>query len=324
MFWHFASVLVLSAAGGAAVAQAQSSGSYPSRPVRIVVPQSPGASTDLTARLLAQKLSPVLGQSVIVDNRPGAGSLVGTEVVAKATPDGHTLLVVASSLTLNPVLRKNLGYDPVSDFAPITQVSSFANMITVHPTVPVKTVQDLIALAKSKPGSLNYASSGNGTPYHMAGELFKSMAGVDLVHIPHKGSDQARAAVLGGQVQMMFDGVPTMAASARAGKVKALATSGAKRSAVTPDVPTLSEAGVPGYESGIWLGLMAPAKTPRPVLEKLNMEVNKLLNSAEVRDNWGKQGTMTMGMSIEQFEKFLREEIVKWAKVVKISGAKAD
>jgi tripartite-type tricarboxylate transporter receptor subunit TctC len=197
-------------------------------------------------------------------------------------------------------------------------------MMVVPPTVPAATLKEFIALAKSKPGALNYASSGNGTPYHMAGELFKSMAGVDIVHVPHKGSDQARAAVLGGQVQMMFDAVPTMAAQARGGKVKALATSGAKRSPVTPDVPTLSEAGVPGYESGIWLGLMAPAKTPRPVLEKLNAEVNKLLNSAEVKDNWGKQGTTTMGMSIEQFDKFLREEIVKWAKVVKISGAKAD
>jgi tripartite-type tricarboxylate transporter receptor subunit TctC len=190
--------------------------------------------------------------------------------------------------------------------------------------VPANTVQEFIALAKSKPGSLNYASSGNGTPYHLAGELFKAMAGVDLVHIPHKGSDQARASVLGGQVQMMFDAVPTMVASAAGGKVKALATTGAKRSPVTPNIPTVAEAGVPGYESGIWLGLMAPAKTPRPVLEKLNAEVNKVINSPETKATWLKQGTVGMGMSIEQFDKFLREEIVKWAKVVKVSGAKAD
>jgi tripartite-type tricarboxylate transporter receptor subunit TctC len=188
----------------------------------------------------------------------------------------------------------------------------------------VSTVKEFIALAKSKPGALNYASSGNGTPYHMAGELLKSMAGVDLVHIPHKGSDQARASILGGQVQMMFDAVPTMAANAKAGKVTALATSGNKRSPVTPDVPTLAEAGVAGYESGIWLGLMAPAKTPRPVLERLNGEVNKIISSQEVKDAWLKQGTIAMGMSIEQFDKFLREEIVKWRKVVQVSGAKAD
>jgi len=190
--------------------------------------------------------------------------------------------------------------------------------------VPANNLKEFIALAKAKPGALNYASSGNGTPYHMAGELFKAMAGVDLVHIPHKGSDQARASVLGGQVQMMFDAVPTMAASAAGGKVKALATSGSKRSPVTPNIPTVAEAGVPGYESGIWLGMMAPAKTPRPVLERLNAEVNKIINSPETREVWLKQGTIAMGMSIEQFDKFLREEIVKWAKVVKVSGAKAD
>jgi tripartite-type tricarboxylate transporter receptor subunit TctC len=196
--------------------------------------------------------------------------------------------------------------------------------MVVPTSVPANTVKEFIALAKSKPGALNYASSGNGTPYHMAGELFKAMAGVDIVHIPHKGSDQARAAVLGGQVQMMFDAVPTMAANAKGGKVKALATSGTKRSPVTPDVPTVAEAGVPGYESGIWLGLMAPAKTPRPVLERLNAEVNKVINSPETKEAWLKQGTIAMGMSVDQFDKFLREEIVKWAKVVKASGAKAD
>jgi tripartite-type tricarboxylate transporter receptor subunit TctC len=196
--------------------------------------------------------------------------------------------------------------------------------MVIHPSVPASTLKEFIALAKSKPGELNYASSGNGTPYHMAGELFKSMAGVNLVHIPHKGSDQARASILGGQVQMMFDAVPTMAANARAGKVKPLATSGTKRSPVTPDIPTLAEAGVPGYESGIWLGLMAPAATPRPIRERLNAEVNKVIGSAEVKEAWLKQGTFPMGMSIDQFDKFLREEIVKWRKVVEVSGAKPD
>src|SRR5687768_14813332 len=297
---------------------------YPSRPVKIIVPYGVGGSADVYGRFLAAKLQETLGQPVLIENRPGGGSIVGTDVVAKSDPDGYTLLVMSNTHTVNETLIPKKPFDLMRDFAPITGISYSDLMMVVHPSVGVSTVKEFIALAKSKPGALNYASSGNGTPYHMAGELFKSMAGVSLVHIPHKGSDQARASVLGGQVQMMFDAVPTMAASAKAGKVKALATSGAKRSSVTPDVPTLAEAGVPGYESGIWLGLMAPAKTPRPVLEKLNAEVNKLLNSAEVKDNWGKQGTTTMGMSIEQFDKFLREEIVKWAKVVKISGAKAD
>ena len=298
--------------------------SYPARPVKIVVPYGVGGSADVYARYLGAKLQESMGQSFVVENRPGGGSIVGTDVVAKSEPDGYTLLMMSNTHTVNETLIPKKPFDLMRDFAPISGVSYSDLMMVVPLSVPAASLKEFIALAKSKPGALNYASSGNGTPYHMAGELFKSMAGVDIVHVPHKGSDQARAAVLGGQVQMMFDAVPTMAAQARGGKVKALATSGAKRSPVTPDVPTLSEAGVPGYESGIWLGLMAPAKTPRPVLEKLNAEVNKLLNSAEVKDNWGKQGTTTMGMSIEQFDKFLRDEIVKWAKVVKISGAKAD
>jgi tripartite-type tricarboxylate transporter receptor subunit TctC len=260
----------------------------------------------------------------VVENRPGGGSIVGTDVVAKSEPDGYTLLMMSNTHTVNETLIPKKPFDLMRDFAPVTGVSYSDLMMVVHPSVQASTLKEFIALAKSKPGALNYASSGNGTPYHMAGELFKAMAGVNLVHIPHKGSDQARVAVLGGQVQMMFDAVPTMASQARAGKVKALATSGTKRSSVTPDLPTLAEAGVPGYEAGLWLGLMAPAGTPRPVLERLNSEINKLLNSAEVKETWAKQGTSTMGMSIDQFEKFLRDEIVKWAKVVKLSGAKVD
>ena len=307
-----------------ALSAASWSQAYPSRPVKIVVPYGVGGSADVYARYLGAKLQEGMGQSFVIENRPGGGSIVGTDVVAKSEPDGYTLLMMSNTHTVNETLIPKKPFDLMRDFAPITAVSYSDLMMVVHPAVQAASLKEFIALAKSKPGALNYASSGNGTPYHMAGELFKSMAAVDIVHVPHKGSDQARAAVMGGQVQMMFDAVPTMAAQARAGKVKALATSGSKRSAVTPDVPTLAEAGLPGYESGIWLGLMAPAKTPRPVLEKLNAEVNKLLNSAEVKDNWGKQGTMTMGMSIDQFDKFLREEIVKWAKVVKDSGAKAD
>jgi tripartite-type tricarboxylate transporter receptor subunit TctC len=297
---------------------------YPSRPVKIVVPYGVGGSADVYGRFLAAKLQERLGQPVVIENRPGGGSIVGTDVVAKSDPDGYTLLIMSNTHTVNETLIPKKPFDLMRDFAPITGISYSDLMMVVHPSVGVSSVKEFIALAKSKPGALNYASSGNGTPYHMAGELFKSMAGVDLVHIPHKGSDQARASVLGGQVQMMFDAVPTMAANARAGKVKALATSGDKRSPVTPDVPTVAEAGVQGYESGIWLGLMAPAKTPRAVLERLNGEVNRIISSQEVKDAWLKQGTIAMGMSLDQFDKFLREEIVKWRKVVQVSGAKAD
>ena len=298
--------------------------SYPSRTVKIVVPYGVGGSADVYGRYLAAKLQDNLGQPVVVENRPGGGSIVGTDVVAKSEPDGYTLLMMSNTHTVNETLIPKKPFELMRDFAPITGVS-YSDLLMVVPTsVPASSLKEFIALAKAKPGALNYASSGNGTPYHMAGELFKAMAGVDLVHIPHKGSDQARASVLGGQVQMMFDAVPTMAANARAGKVKALATSGKKRSPVTPDVPTLDEAGVPGYESGIWLGLMAPAKTPRPVVEKLNAEVNRIIGSEETKAMWLKQGTFTMGMSVDAFEKFLREEIVKWRKVVEMSGAKRD
>jgi tripartite-type tricarboxylate transporter receptor subunit TctC len=232
--------------------------------------------------------------------------------------------MMSNTHTVNETLIPKKPFDLMRDFAPITGVSYSDLIMVVHPSVQATNLREFIALAKSKPGTLNYASSGNGTPYHMAGELFKSMAGVDLVHIPHKGSDQARVAVMGGQVQMMFDAVPTMAANAKAGKVKALGTTGEKRSSVTPELPTLAEAGVAGYETGLWLGLMAPAGTPRPILERLNAEVNKLLNSAEVKENWAKQGTITMGMSINQFDKFLRQDIQKWAKLVKSTGMKVD
>jgi tripartite-type tricarboxylate transporter receptor subunit TctC len=311
--------LLLITVGPAAWPQA-----YPAKPVKIVVPYGVGGPADIYARFLGAKLQEVMGQSFLVEDRPGAGSIVGTDFVAKSAPDGYTLLMMSNTHTVNETLVPKKPFDLMRDFAPITGVNYSDLLMVIHPSVPPNDLKAFIALAQSKPGSMNYASSGNGTPYHMAGELFKAMAGVDIVHVPHKGSDQARTAILGGQVQMMFDAVPTMSANARTGKVKALATSGKSRSPVTPDVPTLSEAGVPGYESGIWLGLMAPAGTPRPVLEKLNAEANKIINSAEVKAAWAKQGVFPMGMSIDEFDKFLRAEIVKWAKVVKLSGAKVD
>jgi tripartite-type tricarboxylate transporter receptor subunit TctC len=298
--------------------------SYPSRPVKIVVPYGVGGPADIYARFIAARMQETLGQPVVVEDRPGAGSIVGTDYVAKSAPDGYTLLMMSNTHTVNETLIPQKPFDLMRDFAAITGVNYSDLLMVIHPSVPAGNLKEFIALAKSKPGALNYASSGNGTPYHMAGELFKAMAGVDLVHIPHKGSDGARNSILGGQVQMMFDAVPTMAANARAGKVKALATSGAKRSPVTPDLPTVAEAGVPGYESGIWLGLMAPKATPRPVLERLNTEVNKIIQAPDVKAAWEKQGAFPMGMPIEEFDKFLRAEIVKWAKAVKASGARAD
>ena len=297
---------------------------YPARVVKIVVPYGVGGPADIYARFIAAKLQDTLGQPFVVEDRPGAGSIVGTDYVAKSAPDGYTLLMMSNTHTVNETLIPKKPFDLMRDFAPITGVNYSDLLMVIHPSVPANNVREFIALAKSKPGGLNYASSGNGTPYHMAGELFKAMAGVDIVHIPHKGSDGARTSILSGQVQMMFDAVPTMAANARAGKVKAIATSGTARSPVTPEVPTVAEAGVPGYASGIWLGMMAPAGTPRAVLERLNAEVNKIINSAEVKETWAKQGAFPMGMSLEQFDKFLREEIVKWAKAVQASGAKSD
>lgn len=312
-------VLLLVSAGPAAWSQA-----YPTKPVKIVVPYGVGGPADIYARFIGARLQDTMGQPFVVEDRPGAGSIVGTDYVAKSAADGYTLLMMSNTHTVNETLIPKKPFELMRDFAPITGVNYSDLLMVIHPSVPANSLKEFIALAKSKPGAMNYASSGNGTPYHMAGELFKAMAGVDLVHIPHKGSDGARNSILGGQVQMMFDAVPTMAANARAGKVKALATSGKSRSPVTPDVPTVSEAGVPGYESGIWLGLMAPANTPRPVLEKLNSEINKVISSADVKEAWAKQGAFPMGMSIEQFDKFLRAEIVKWAQAVKASGARAD
>ena len=322
MFWHLVSASMLFM--GASMVHAQSASSYPTRPVRIVVPQSPGASTDLTARLLAQKLTPVLGQTVIVDNRPGAGSLLGTEVVAKATPDGHTLLVVASSLTLNPVLRKNLGYDPVRDFAPITQISSFANMITVHPAVPVKTVQDLIALAKSKPGALNYGSSGAATGTHLSAELFKYMTGTDMVHVPYKGGGPAVQALLGGQVQLNFATISSVLPHVRAGKLRAVAVTTAKRSSVVPEVPTIAESGVPGYDHGPWNGFLAPAKTPRAVIARLSEETIRILHAPETKAFFVNEGAEAVGNKPEEFAAIMRSEIAKWSKVVAAAGIRAD
>jgi tripartite-type tricarboxylate transporter receptor subunit TctC len=297
---------------------------YPSKAVRLVVPYAVGGSADVYGRVLAAKLSETLGHPVVVENRPGGGAVVGTDTVAKSPPDGYTILMMSNTHAVNETLIPKKPYDLMRDLAPVTGVNYQDLLLVVHPSVAAKDLKELIALAKKSPGKLNYASSGPGTPYHMAGELFKYMAGVDIVHIPHKGSDQARTAVLGHQVDMMFDAISTMVGQVHAGKLKAIATTGKNRSTVTPDVPTVAESGVAGYEAPIWLGLMAPAATPKPVIEKLNAEVVKVLQSPDIRENWAKQGTQPMPMKPDEFDRFLRADIEKWGKLVKATGMKVD
>ncbi len=313
------SIVALMLAASGAVAQ-----SYPAHPVKIIVPFAAGGPADIYARFLGQRLQESLGQSFIVEDRPGGGSVVGTEAAAQSAPDGYTLLMMSNTHTVNESLLPNKPYRLLRDFEPIAPVNYSDLVMVVHPSVPAKTLKEFIALAKAKPHALNYASSGPGTPYHMAGELFKAMAGVDIVHIPYKGSSGARTDVIGGQVQMMFDAITTMAPVAESGRVRALATTGRTRSAVMPNVPTVSEAGVPGYEAVIWIGLMAPHGTPSPIIDKLNAEINRVVNQADVKSAWSKQGAVAMSMSPAEFGKFLRDDIAKWAKVVKISGAKVD
>jgi tripartite-type tricarboxylate transporter receptor subunit TctC len=310
---------VTAAAPLAALAQA-----WPAKPVRIVVPFAAGGPADLYARALAEKLQAALGQPFVVEDKPGGGSIVGTDLVAKSAPDGYTLLMMSNTHTVNESLIPDRPFQLMRDFVPVAPVNSSDLLLVVHPSVPANSVKEFVALAKSKPGQLNYASSGPGTPYHMAGELFKAMAGVDIVHVPYKGSAGARTDVLGGQVQMMFDAITTMAPNVQAGKLKALGSSGRSRSNVLPDVPTVSEAGVPGYEAVIWLGIMAPAGTPRPIVDKLNAEIRRIVALPEVKGAWEKQGAMAMSMTPDEFARFMREDIDKWARIVKISGARPD
>jgi tripartite-type tricarboxylate transporter receptor subunit TctC len=297
---------------------------YPNKPVKIIVPFAAGGPADIYARFLGQRLQEALGQAFIIDDRPGGGSVIGTDAAAKSPPDGYTLLLMSNTQTVNESLMQNKPYALLRDFVPVAPINYSDLVLVVNPSVPVANIAELIALAKSKPGKLNYASSGPGTPYHMAGELFKVMANVDIVHIPYKGSSQARTDVIGGQVDMMFDAVTTMNEFARSGKVKAMATTGKVRSAVLPNVPTLAEAGVVGYEAVIWLGLMAPKGTPPEIVRRLNAEVVKIVSKPEVREEWAKQGAAAMTMNPDEFARYVNDDIVKWERIVKISGAKPD
>jgi tripartite-type tricarboxylate transporter receptor subunit TctC len=311
-------------AAGLLQALPASAQTWPTRPVRIVVPFAVGGPADVFARFLAQRLPDQLGQTFVVENKPGAGAVIGTDQVAKAPPDGYTLLLMSNTHTVNETLVANKPYHLTRDFVGVAPINYSDLVLVAHPSVPVANVRDLLKLAKQRPGKLNYASSGTGTPYHMAGELFKSMAGVYLVHIPYKGSSGARTDLLGGQVDFMFDAVTTMTEQVRAGKAKAIATTGKQRSAVLPDVPTVNESGVPGYEATIWLGLMAPKGTPPAVVNRLNEAVSKIVGQPDVQQAWAKQGAVPLVMNAQAFDKYIQDDIQKWAKVIQSAHIKAD
>jgi len=297
---------------------------YPNRPVRIIVPFAPGGSADVFGRAVAQRLSEAMGQSFVVENRPGAGSVIGTDAVAKSAPDGYTLLVMSNTHTVNESLLASKPYQLMRDFTPVAPLNYSDLVLVARAALPAATIADVVRAAKAKPDGMTYASSGPGTPYHMAGELFKALAGIAVVHVPYKGSAGARTDVLGGQVDMMFDAIPTMSEHVRSGKVKALAVSGQARSPILPDVPTMAEAGVPGYEATLWLGLLAPKGTPASVVQRLNAEVAKVTGHPDVRKAWAAQGTTAMTMGVDEFTRYVEGDITKWARIVKISGAKVD
>lgn len=296
---------------------------YPSRPIKVIVPFGAGGPTDVFTRVLAEELRKALGQPFVLENRPGAGTVIGTEVAAKSAPDGYTLLMISATQTVNETLIPDKSYQLMRDFVPVAMLFHSELVMVVHPSVPANNVKEFIALAKTKPGQLNYASSGIGSNYHMAGEQFKNLTGTDILHVPYRGSTGARTDILAGNVHMMFDSVPTMAPFIKAGKVKALGTSGTKRSVALPGVPTLAEAGVPGYEASIWLGMVAPAGTPQTVVDLLNREINKIITRTDIKDSWEQQDANPDPMTPAQFGSYVGAAIEKWAKLIKANNIRA-
>jgi tripartite-type tricarboxylate transporter receptor subunit TctC len=311
--------LLLAAALFAGSAHAQE---YPNRPVRVIVPFSPGGSTDTISRILAKQITAGLGQPMIVENKPGAGGVVGGDYVAKSNPDGYTLLFVGTSTAVNQTLYKSLPYDATRDLEPVIHLVDLNGILVVHPSVQARTVKDIIALSRAKPGTLNYASAGDGTTLHLAGEMFKSMAGADLTHIPYKGSGPALTDLIGGQVHMMFANMPGTIQHVQAGRIRGIAVTGDKRSSVVPDLPTLAEAGVPGYRATGWFGIMAPAGTPPEIIKRLNAEFNKALQSPELAEILRHEGAEVAGGTPEDFRRHLRDQIERWAKAIKDAGVK--
>ncbi len=297
---------------------------FPSRPIRFIVPNGAGGTTDLVARSVAPKLADMLSQQVVIDNRPGSGGILGTEIVAKAAPDGHTLLMgTIGNIAISPALYRKLAYDSLRDFAPVTQLASAAYMVLLHPSVVAKSMKELAALAKAKPGALNFASAGSGTGSHLAAELFKSMAGVDIVHVPYKGGSPAMTDVIAGQVQLMFNGIPSSMPHLRSGRVRALAVTTAARSAAAPELPTIAEAGFPGAESTSWTGILVPAGTPAPVIAKLNAAFVKALQFQDVVARLSMDGATPVGNTPAEFGAYIKNEHAKWGKVVRASGVTA-
>ncbi len=298
---------------------------WPNKPIRFVVPFPPGGATDIIARAVSVEISKTLGQQVIIDNRAGAGGNIGTDIVAKSAPDGYTMLMgTVGTHGINVSLYSKLTYDAVKDFAPVTLVANVPNVLEVNPGLPVNSVKELIAYAKANPGKLNFASSGNGTSIHLSGELFKFMTGVDMVHIPYKGSAQAITDLLGGQANLMFDNLPPSLPHIKSGKLRALAVTTRTRSPALPEVPTMEEAGVPGYEASSWFGVLVPAGTPKDIVQRLNNEIVKALNTPALKSSLESQGAVPVGNTPEQFAAHINAEIAKWAKVVKASGAHVD
>jgi len=290
----------------------------------LIVPFAPGGGTDIAARAVAQKLTQIFGQQVIVDNRPGAGTTIGTDIAAHSAPDGYTLLECSTSLAINPSLRRKLPYDALRDFTPVTLVVSEPYVVVTHPTFAAKSIKELIALAKAKPGQITFGSPGTGTGGHLAGELLKLLSGADITHVPYKGNGPALTDLLGGQINLLFATILPALPHVKAGKLHVLAVSGAKRTPLLPDVPTVAEAGVPGYASGSWTGVLAPAGTPRNIVTKLNAELVKGLRSPEMRDWFAKGGAEPVANTSAEFTDFIRNETAKWAKVIKAANIQAD
>jgi tripartite-type tricarboxylate transporter receptor subunit TctC len=318
--WALIALVAVTAVAAGAHAQ-----TFPNRPIRLIVPQPPGGGTDIVARVMADQLAKQLGQQVVVDNRLGAGTVVGTDLAAKAAPDGYTLLMgLNANMAVNPSLFSKLPYDPVLDFTPVAMLVTFPFLVVVNNDLPVKSIADLVALAKSKPGQLNFASAGNGTGQHLSTELFKVLTGTSMVHVPFRGAQAAYADVISGQVQVFFDNIAAALPQARSGRVRALAVTTDKRSEIVPDLPTVAEAGVAGYEYHTWFGMWAPAGTPKPVVEKLNGEVIKAMAVKEVRERFTILAGQPSQMKLAEIEPFVKAEIVKWAKVVKEAGVKVE
>jgi tripartite-type tricarboxylate transporter receptor subunit TctC len=308
-----AMLLTLAAVGVAAPAYADD---YPSRPVKIIAPFGAGGPTDVYTRDIAEELQKSLRQAFVIENRPGAGTTLGTDLVAHATPDGYTLLMVSSTQTVNETLYAQKPYRLMSDLAAVAPLMENDLVLVVNPEVPAKSLQELLALAREKPGTLNFGSSGPGSNYHMAAELLKSLTGIDIVHVPYKGSTGMRTDILGGQIQILFDSIPTMASMVKSGMVRALGTSGKTRSSILPDVPTIAEAGVPGFQFSQWVGFMAPKATPQPIVDKLNGAITNILGRPDIKTAWEAQGATPMVMTEAEFTAFMTAEIAKWAKVI--------